>query len=142
MSLTENEIECYALAELEKLGYRPLYGPDIAPDGESPERKEYSDVVLVGRLRAAIQALNPTIPETARDEALQKVLRIYSPVLLTNNETFHRFLTEGVPVQYRRDGNDKSDYVWLIDFAVPGNNKFVAVNQYTVNRPNYWPSSW
>ncbi len=62
--------------------------------------------------------------------------RISSPDLLANNETFHRYLTDGVPVQYRLNGDEKGDYVWLIDFANPLNNEFLAVNQYTVIENN------
>ena len=71
--------------------------------------------------------------------------RINSPELLTNNEAFHRFLTDGVPVSYRTslpmggtEGGlvEKNDYVWLIDFANPLNNEFLAVNQYTVIENN------
>ncbi|MBM2837716.1 MAG: box helicase [Deltaproteobacteria bacterium] len=46
-----------------------------------------------------------------------------------------------MPVQYRIDGNEKSDYVWLIDFANPLNNEFLALNQYTIieNKQNKRP---
>ena len=49
--ITESEVETAALEILSELGYKTLYGPDIAPDGTSPERQSYSDVVLVERLR-------------------------------------------------------------------------------------------
>lgn len=134
--ITENEIELYTIEELEGLGFQFIHGPDISPDGDSPERQSYSDVVMAGRLRTAVQRLNPNIPADAQEQALRSVQRIHSPELLTNNEAFHRFLTDGVPVQYRIDGNEKSDYVWLIDFANPLNNEFLAVNQYTVIENN------
>lgn len=134
--LTENDIELYTIEELKRLGFQFLHGPDISPDGEFPERQAYSDVILKARLRTAIQRLNPAIPADAREQALRDVQRVNSPELLTNNEAFHRFLTDGVPVQYRLDGNEKNDYVWLIDFANPLNNEFLAVNQYTVIENN------
>jgi len=134
--ITENDIELYTIEELESLGFQFLNGPAIAPDGDVPERREYRDIILSGRLRAALQKLNPDIPVVAREQALREVQRISSPELITNNETFHRFLTDGVPVQYRLDGNEKSDYVWLIDFANPLNNEFLIVNQYTVIENN------
>ncbi|MCZ2131526.1 MAG: type I restriction endonuclease subunit R, partial [Bacteroidia bacterium] len=55
-----------------------------------------------------------------------------SPELLTNNETFHRLLTEGIPVSKRVDGDDRGDRVWLIDFKNPHNNEFVVANQFTI----------
>lgn len=141
--ITENDIERYTIEELEGLGFQFLHGPDIAPDGEFPERQAYTDIVLVDRLRAAIQRLNPNIPADAREQALREVQRINSPELLTNNEAFHRFLTDGVPVTYRTppqggggDGSEKSDYVWLIDFNNPLSNDFLVINQYTVIENN------
>src|SRR3989304_3943130 len=134
--ITENDIEQYTIEELKRLGFQFLHGPDISPDGECPERRAYSDVILADRLRAAIQRLNPNIPADAGEQALRDVQRINSPDLLANNEAFHRFLTDGVPVQYRLDDNEKNDYVWLIDFANPLNNEFLVVNQYTVIENN------
>lgn len=58
-------------------------------------------------------------------------MRIASPDLLTNNETFHRLLTEGIPVT-KRDGQDRGDRVFLIDFENPLNNEFLVVNQFTI----------
>jgi type I restriction enzyme R subunit len=48
------------------LGYAVGHGPHIAPGEPSAERDSFSEVVLVGRLREAIQRLNPAIPEEAR----------------------------------------------------------------------------
>ncbi|MBI5634653.1 MAG: type I restriction endonuclease subunit R [Nitrospirae bacterium] len=134
--ITESDTELYTIEELERLGYQFLYGPDISCDGLFAERQSYSDIILAGRLRAAIQKLNPNIPADAREQALRIVQRISSPELLANNEAFHRFLTDGVPIQYRLNGDEKSDYVWLVDFENPLNNEFLAVNQYTVIENN------
>ena len=49
--ITENSIEEFAIELLEKLGYESVYGPDIAPDGETPERESYEQVLLIDRLR-------------------------------------------------------------------------------------------
>jgi type I restriction enzyme R subunit len=134
--ITESDIELFTIEELETLGYQFLYGPDISVDGLFQERQSYNDILLADRLRTAVQKLNPGIPANAQEQALRTVQRIHSPELLTNNETFHRFLTDGVPVQYRSNGDEKSDYVWLIDFTNPLNNEFLAVNQYTVIENN------
>lgn len=72
--IAEEDVEKFALEILSKLGYRTIYGPDIAPDGLTPERKNHSEVVLVERLRAAIDTFNPDIPEEAKEEALKKIL--------------------------------------------------------------------
>jgi type I restriction enzyme R subunit len=130
--ITENDIEAIALEILsEDLGYKVLYGPDIA-DGEDKER-DYSEVVLNGRLKKAIDKLNPAIPRDAREEAFKKVLRTETISLFDNNQAFHRMLTEGIDVKFSiGDGKSKTDKVWLIDYAQPENNEFLAINQLTV----------
>jgi type I restriction enzyme R subunit len=130
--ITESAIEQLAIGRLEALGYRYVYAPDIAPDGDAPERGSYAEVLLTGRLRGAIRRLNPGIPADAQEEALKTIQRIASPDVLANNEAFHRLLTEGVPVTYQKDGHPRGDFVWLLDFKNPDNNEFLVANQFTV----------
>ena len=107
-SITENEIEDIALSYLRNLGYSYLLGTDISPDGEHPER-QYNEVVLATRLRDAIDKLNPNITQDAKEDALKKVLRTDSPNLLINNETFHKYLTNGVDVEVRTDSGIRGE---------------------------------
>ena len=130
--ITENTIETFAIELLVQLGYEHIYAPDIAPDGETPERNSYEEVLLLHRLQNAVRRINQNIPAHAQVEAIKEIQRISSTELLTNNETFHRLLTEGVPVSKRIDGDDRGDRVWLIDFKNPQNNDFVVANQFTI----------
>ena len=130
--ITENTIEEFAINLLYKLGYKYIYAPNIAPDGETPERESYEQVLLIRRLQNAVKRLNKSIPEDAQNEAIKEIQRIASPELLANNETFHRLLTEGIPVTKRVHGDDRGDRVWLIDFKNPQNNEFLVVNQFTI----------
>lgn len=130
--ITESAIETLAIECLEKLGYYYLHGSVIAFDGSAPERPSYTDVILEGRLRAAVAKLNPNIPADQRELAIKDVLRISSPELLADNEAFHRLLTEGVAVSTHQDGDERGDRVWLVDFDNPLNNDFLVVNQFTV----------
>jgi type I restriction enzyme R subunit len=130
-SITENEIEEIALSYLESLGYSYLLGTDISPDGEHPER-QYNEVVLATRLRDAIDKLNPTITQDAKEDALKKVLRTDSPNLLINNESFHRYLTDGVDVEVRTESGIRGEKVYIVDFETPENNEFLAINQFTI----------
>jgi len=57
--LTESAIEELAIERLEQLGYKYLHGSVVAFDGSSPERTSYTDVILDGRLRAAVVRLRP-----------------------------------------------------------------------------------
>lgn len=130
--ISENHIELLAIECLEALGYNYVYGPEIAPDGDTPERASYADVLLLARLQKAVRRINTSIPITAQDEAIKEIQRIASPELLANNEQFHRLLSEGIPVTKRVDGNDRGDRVWLIDFSNALNNEFVVANQFTI----------
>lgn len=130
--MNESSIETFALGLLEKLGYQYLYGPSIAPDSESPERENFEQVLLLNRLGKAVHRINPDIRADVRAEAIKEIQRIASPELLVNNETFHRLLTEGIPVTKQVDGQERGDRVWLIDFKRPENNEFVIVNQFTI----------
>jgi len=130
--LTESAIEDFAIKLFERLGYSYVYGPDIAPDGEQPERSHYGEVLLAGRLEAALKRINPKLSPAMLQDALKEVQRIHSPDLLANNEAFHRLLTEGVKVSRQQEGNQRGDLAWLIDFAHPENNEFVVANQFTV----------
>ena len=134
--IIESEVEQVALDILSELGYKIIYGPDLAPDGIKPERESYSDVILIERLRGAIDKFNPTIPSETKEEAVKKILRSESPSLVVNNQHFHRMLVNGIDIEYRKDGRIIGDKVWLFDFSNPKNNEFLAVNQWTVIENN------
>ncbi len=130
--MTEDKLEQEMLTWLAEIGYTHVYGPTIACDGEAPERSNYQDILLIERLRNTIARLNPTIPEVAREDALQQVRDLNTPILLSANRRFHHFLVNGVPVQYQKDGETRGDFVRLIDFETPSNNEWLAVNQFSI----------
>lgn len=130
--ITESAIEKFAIELLEHQGYHYIYAPNIAPDGDTPERQSFEDVLLMERLQTAVGRINPKIPADVREDAIKQIQRINSPELITNNEAFHRILTEGIKVSYQKDGNERGDIVWLIDFNNPENNDFIVANQFTV----------
>ena len=133
MRFTESVVEEAALAWLEGLGYTILHGPDIAPGEPFAERDDYGQVVLERRLRQALQRLNPQAPPDALDEAFRRLTRPDSPSLVANNHAVHRYLVEGVPVEYQRaDGSFRGDLIRVLDHDDPENNEFLAVNQFTV----------
>ncbi len=134
--ITESAIEELAIELLEKQGCQYIYAPDIAPDSETPERSSFEDVLLPERLRNAVGRINPTIPADAREDAIKQIQRLNSPELIANNEAFHRMLTEGIKVSYQKDGADRGDIVWLVDFNNPENNEFLVTNQFTVIENN------
>ena len=130
--ITESAIEEFAIELLEKQGYQSIYAPDIAPDSDTPARESFEDVLLIDRLQTSVAQINPDIPADARADAIKQIQRLSSPELIANNEAFHRMLTEGITVNYQKDGHKRGDLVWLIDFNNPENNDFVVSNQFTV----------
>ena len=52
--------------------------------------------------------------------------------LVTNNRAFHRMLLEGVPVTYKKQDDWVHDHAFLVDFNHVHQNRFVAINQFTV----------
>jgi type I restriction enzyme R subunit len=139
--ITESKIEEYAIKLLAGLGYEYLYGPDIAPDSVNPERSTFSEVLLAEHVKAAIKRLNPSLPASAQEYAFKEIQRINSPDLIANNEAFHSMLTEGITVTYNKNGHERGDLLWLIDFEHPENNEFLVVNQFTIieNQANKRP---
>jgi type I restriction enzyme R subunit len=130
---SESVVEDAALAWLAEVGFGVAHGPEIAPGEPAAERDSFSEPLLPGRLRQALQRLNPKVPADALDEAYRRVTRIDTPQLLDANHAFHTFLVDGVPVDYlRADGTTAHDLVRLVDFENEAANDFLAVNQFAV----------
>lgn len=139
--LNEAIVELAALEWLTEIGYQTRFGPDIAPGERGAERASYDDVLLLGRLRAALANINQHIPTSARaaaiDEAIRKLTRHESTHLIHNNHTFHRLLVEGIDISYKTSsGQTKHDKIWLLDFDQWHRNDWLAVNQFTVTDIN------
>ena len=134
--LCESAVEEMAIEELQSIGYNYISGVDLAPDAINPERNSYGDILLMGRLQAAMSNLNPTIPADVIHGAARKLSRIATSNMLADNEQFHLMLVDGVPVEYRMNGDIKGDFVHVVDFDNPLNNEFLVVNQYTVVQNN------
>jgi len=130
--ITEDMIEQEMLGWFEDLGYEVVFGPELAPDGSSPERKSYKHVLLEGRLRDALHRLNPGMPAAALADAVAVLTNAGTPGLLAGNQQFHRWLTRGVQVFWQDDGETRSDRVKLVDFNHLEQNDWLAVNQFTV----------
>src|SRR2546425_7728909 len=136
--ITESVVEQAALDWLRELGYEILSGLVIAPGEPAAERSDYKQVFLFDRLQTKLEDLNPRIPLEGLEEALRKVRQVSHPTLIENNRAFHRLLVEGVEVEFRkREGQIVHDKVWLIDFANPETNEFLAVNQFTVEEGHF-----
>jgi type I restriction enzyme R subunit len=134
-AFSESVVEDAALAWLDSLGYAVLHGPQIAAGEVGAERGDVScrDVFLEARLRRALARLNPDLPPEAVEDAYRKLKRSDAPSLTERNRAFHKVIVDGVPVEFRRDdGSVGGAQARVIDFEIPGNNDWLAVNQFTV----------
>ena len=134
-SFSESVVEDASLEWLGELGYTVLHGPEIAAGEPTAERDHsgYHDVILERRLRQALQRLNPSLPPEAIADAYRRLMLIDEPTLVTRNHAVHRYLVEGVTVEYTRpDGSIGGALVRVIDFDDPDNNDWATVNQFTV----------
>ena len=140
--LSEATVEEAGLGWFEDLGYETKFGSEIAPDGPAPERVNFGDVLLLGRLRNALARLNPHLSEETREEVIAKLRQSETPSLVEENRRIHRMIVDGVDVEVTRDdGSIAGDKAWLIDFDDPENNDWLTVNQFTVieNKNNRRP---
>lgn len=135
--MTEDQLEQETLSWLQEVGYTLLNGPEIAFDGLTPERTNYVQTYLPNRVRTAVNRLNPTIPSVAREDAIKQVQDLGIPALLSANRHFHKLLVTGVPVQYQLDGETRGDFVRLVDWEMPTNNEWLAVNQFSIKGPRH-----
>jgi len=131
--IAESDVERAVLEIFEELGYKIIFGPDIAPEGQYKERSSYSDVLLVDRLKEAVRYFNPRLNSEAIDRVIKQLTNLEGIELLQKNLSFHRFLTNGMDIEYRgANGNLEREHVNLFDFSNPIKNEFLAVNQFTV----------
>jgi type I restriction enzyme R subunit len=134
--LTENSIEQSIINHLVSQGYTYFNGTAISPIGENPQRENFSSVLLENHFKDSLKKLNPTLPESARLEAYQKVINLGTEDIMENNERFHTLLTNGVIVEYTKEGRTKGINVSLLDVINPENNNFWVVNQLVVKENN------
>ena len=131
--IAENAVEEICLDLFAEVGWQVLHGPDVAPDEPGAERSSYREVFLEARLRDAIERLNPGLSPAEVGDVMGTFRRPESMDVKAENWRAYELLTKGVPFDRRLPSFEvRSDRAWLIDFENPGNNDFVAVNQFSV----------
>ena len=135
--ITEAAVENAALAWFRELGFTVLNGADIAPDGPQAERSSYREVVLWGRLRAAIARLNPGLPAEQVEIAARMVGHPNIPGLVSANAHVHGLIVGGVPVEVRDGAETRGALARVVDFDNPNLNDWAVVNQFTIEGPKH-----
>lgn len=124
MLVNENTLEQAIIRELQEKGYEYVYGPDI--------ERDYHEVILKDTFRLAMLNINPGITHAIIADAYKAIRNLGLLRLEDLNASFHKYLIEGVPVAYQKDGESRTFTVKLVDFDAPENNDFKVVNQYTI----------
>jgi type I restriction enzyme R subunit len=135
MSILEDYLEQSVLELLQELGYGYECGYDIAPtpDGPRPERDSHQRVWLLGRLRKQLAHLNPHLPPSAIEDAIARLHNLEGG-LTKRNSQFHRYLRDGVPIEYSNaDGEPVGDLARVADFDNALNNDWLCVKLYRHN---------
>jgi type I restriction enzyme, R subunit len=90
-------------------------------------RETKGEVVLVSRLRAALQRLNPALPTEAITAAVDELTRDRSAMSLKGaNREVYLLLKEGIKVSMpdRERGGQKTERLRVVDWENPANNDF------------------
>ena len=130
--MNETQLENLCLDWFLDNGWEVVHGVDIAPDSSNPLRKDYKQVLIESDLQTAFERLNPHLPVSCFEQVLQKLSKPESLDLITNNRAFHHMLLEGVPVSYKKEDDWVNDHAFLVDFNHIYQNRFVAINQFTI----------
>jgi type I restriction enzyme, R subunit len=115
------------------LGWDSVYAYNTETFGPQSTlgRLSERDVVLVRDLRDALRNLNGDLPQSAREQAIDKLTRTdFARPLLQHNREFYSFIRDGVPVEWREpSGETRYARARVIDFRNTGNNRFLAVRE-------------
>lgn len=139
--LSEDQLVEQPVIDLFKdLGWQYLYAGGEKEPAEFG-RETRSEVVLRQRLLAALQKLNPGVPEEAILHGADELCEDLSTwSLVAANRKLHDYLLNGVLVELPgREKSDGADSVRLrvVDWNEPAANDFLIVNQFTIVGPHY-----
>ncbi|MEA2218543.1 MAG: type restriction enzyme subunit [Solirubrobacteraceae bacterium] len=131
-------VERPTLALLGQLGYETVdaYSEDFGATG-GLGRDDQSQVVLHHRLRPMLVALNPGLPTTAIDAAVDALVLDRSAMDPTRaNREVWKLLRDGVKATVADERGDRvTETVRFVDWDDVGNNDFLAVSQFWVVGP-------
>jgi type I restriction enzyme, R subunit len=93
------------------------------------------EVVLVSRLRPALQRLNPDLPVEAIEGAVEEICRDRTALSLAEaNREIDKLLKQGVKVWFpdQEHGGQRVEVVSVVDWEVPEHNDFLMGSQFWV----------
>ena len=129
-------VEQPAIGLFVELGWQTVSAMEetFGPEG-TLKRENRTEVVLIHRLRAALERLNPSIPTDAISNAIDEPTRDRSAMLLEQaNREVYLLLKDGIKVSVpdQENGGQKTERLRVIDWRNPETNDFLLVSQFTV----------
>jgi type I restriction enzyme R subunit len=100
---------------------------------EQSYRSTFSQVVLMPKLKDALEIINPFLTETQVDEVIRKITSFTTSNLIENNQQVLNFLLNDTSVDHDETTGELSPTVRYIDFQNPRNNIFTAISQFKIN---------
>ncbi|MCD4778611.1 MAG: type I restriction endonuclease subunit R, partial [Desulfobacterales bacterium] len=102
-------------------------------------RETSSEVVLLPRLRSALERLNPALPKEAIELAIEELVRDRSIMSPANaNREIYQLFKNGVKVSFQDSENEEIvETVQVIDWNEPLNNNFFLASQFWVSGDMY-----
>ena len=130
--IDEEVVEIQGIEWFKELSYEYKNGYEISPEGISPERNEFKQVILEERLRSALIKINHDIPSKKIDNSITQIINPNIPDLFNCNREIHSWLTKGLKITYMKDDQEVGHQLKFIDFDNIENNNFLIVNQFEV----------
>ena len=100
MSYNEASYEKAIIQLFEQMGYTHVYAPNIDRDYKCP--------LYMDELTAALERINPDLPDDALTDALYKLTNFENAALTQKNAVFTDYLQNGVEVRYTQNGEQRS----------------------------------
>src|ERR1700690_529170 len=132
--ISEDQIEQALVQKLQHLhGFDVLdcFTENAEDLNDGSNRASKRDVILVDRVREAAIRLNKDIPQSAIEDALEKLFdRRQAMTLIAANREIYGLLRDAIPVEFDdARGVRQEEKVRLLDFNTPENNRYLAVTQ-------------
>jgi type I restriction enzyme R subunit len=129
---TEEDLEQWALDELQGLGFAYQYGSELSPETGNPERQSFQDTLLLTRFEKAIKRLNPYLPSEGVQTVINRIRDTeFTGDLISENKRIHSLLIGGVPVTWFEGGEEKNAIARIIDWE-NAQNEWLVVNQFEI----------
>jgi len=134
-------VEQPAIALFSELGYDTAncFYEKVGTSGSTLGRETTEEVILLPKLRRALEKLNPELDNEAFNLAIEELGRDRSAMSLVQaNREVYKLLKDGVKVAFENDeGEETDETVRIIDWNDPENNDFFLASQLWVSGSIY-----